>query len=67
MGTTGFDVTKFLAKLCDGRLWHPPQDQLSCKHENARAESGVRTVKRMPMDIVKKYWTEPWCQELCFC
>jgi hypothetical protein len=40
-------------------------------HVNARAEFGVKTIKRMLMDIVsakvqRGYWSEPWCQELCF-
>jgi hypothetical protein len=37
----------------DGRLWHSPQDELSSDtNENTRAESGVKTVKRMLMNIV---------------
>jgi hypothetical protein len=42
MGTTWFDVTKFLAKLCEeyGVL-------VSCtSDENARAESGIKTEDR---------------------
>jgi hypothetical protein len=69
MGTTGFDVTKFLAKLCEDYAVpnltakvvedmmedygiHHRISSVANPHKNARAELGVKTVKRMPMDIV---------------
>jgi hypothetical protein len=76
MGTTGFDVTKFVESCVrttccqsaapqtgaepqcqgggghDGGLWHPQPSQLQTHTQNARAELGVKTVKRMLMDIV---------------
>ena len=78
MGTTGFDVTKFLAKMCedyrvpvsctsdrgpnltakvvedmmeDYRIHHRISS-VENPHENARAELGVKTVKRILMDSV---------------
>jgi hypothetical protein len=78
MGTTGFDVTKFLAKMCeDYRVpvsctsdggpnltakvvedmmedygIHHRISSVANPHKNAWAELGVKTVKRMLMDIV---------------
>jgi hypothetical protein len=69
MGTTGFDVTKFLANMCEeygvpkltAKVAEDMMEDYGIHHrissvanpqENARAELGVKTVKRMPMDIV---------------
>ena len=69
MGTTGFDVTKFLAKLCEDYAVpnltakvvedmmedygiHHRISSVANPHKNAGAELGVKTVKKMLLDIV---------------